>query len=172
MSKTTYLGSKKLSSLKDIIDSKLAKPCFDFLSKEDQQDLQKNFTPQNTQRSTHWALKVFSGWREARKKTKKKGGLTNLLLVISLRLKRFFLGQDKSSSTLLCIILDNCCYRRNATSCQNTPQGAKEAIVTGDITLIAQLIRFIQCTHPRDSQYFFHTASFVVLDGSSWILVL
>ena len=97
--------SKKRSSLKDITDSMLAKPRSDFLSEEDQQDLQKNFAPQNTQCSTHWALKVFSGWREAHERTKKKGGLTNLLLVISLRLERFFLGQDKSSSTLLCIIL-------------------------------------------------------------------
>ena len=39
--------AKKHSALKDIIDSKLAKPHFDFLSK-DKQDLQKNFTPQNT----------------------------------------------------------------------------------------------------------------------------
>ena len=100
--------SKKCSSKKDITDGTLSKPCFDFLSKEDQQDLQKNFIPQNTQCFTHWALKVFSGWREAHERTKKKGGLTTLLLVISLRLERFFLGQDKSSSTLLCIILDNC----------------------------------------------------------------
>ena len=83
--------SKKCPSLKDITDSKSAKPRFDFLSEEDQQDVQKKFASQNTQRSTHWALKVFSGWREARERTKRKGGLTNLLLVISLRLKRFFL---------------------------------------------------------------------------------
>ena len=60
--------SKKRSSLKNITDSKLAKPRFDFLSEEGQQDLQK----------------VFTGWREAHERTKKKGGLTTLLLVISL----------------------------------------------------------------------------------------
>ena len=47
--------SKKRSSLKDITDSKLAKLGFDFLSQDNQKDLQKTLAPQNTQRSTHWA---------------------------------------------------------------------------------------------------------------------
>ena len=38
---------------------------FQFVSKE-AEVLQKRFVPGNTQRSTHWAMKVFSDWKKAR----------------------------------------------------------------------------------------------------------
>ena len=39
---------------------------FKFLSDEDAKKLQKSFIPKNTQRSTNWAIKVFSQWKKAR----------------------------------------------------------------------------------------------------------
>ena len=39
---------------------------FQFVTKEAEEDLQKGFTPENTQRSTQWALNVFRDWKTAR----------------------------------------------------------------------------------------------------------
>ena len=54
---------KKQSDLRDTENSSSR---FEFLSKEDAEDLQKDFVPANTERSTKWAMKVCSDWKEAR----------------------------------------------------------------------------------------------------------
>ena len=55
----------KRLSLRDI--GNLSGDRFQFVTQEDEKDLQKEFIPGNTQRATLWAMKVFGDWKKARK---------------------------------------------------------------------------------------------------------
>ena len=57
----------------------LSGDCFQFVTQEDEKDLQKKFIPGNTQRATLWAMKVFGDWKKARKDTRKKACPDDLL---------------------------------------------------------------------------------------------
>ena len=49
------------------------------MTQEDKKDLQKEFIPGNTQRTTLWAMKVFGNWKKARKDARKEACLDDLL---------------------------------------------------------------------------------------------
>ena len=69
--KLPKVKKKHLSlSLRDI--GNLSGDCFQFVTQEDEKDLQKEFIPGNTQRATLWAMKVFGDWKKARKDAHKE----------------------------------------------------------------------------------------------------
>ena len=53
--------------------------CFQFISKEAEEDLQKGFLPGNTQQSMQWAMKVSTDWKKAREFALEEACLEGLL---------------------------------------------------------------------------------------------
>ena len=62
----TRCKKKRLSVALSDVSNASGTDRFQFVSKEAEEDLQKGFVPGNTQRSTQWAMKVFSDWKKAR----------------------------------------------------------------------------------------------------------
>ena len=55
-------GKKKCLTLGDIGNSSR----FQFVFKKDAETAQQKYVPANTEKSTHWATKVFADWKQAR----------------------------------------------------------------------------------------------------------
>ena len=68
---------KKRLSLRDI--GNLSGDRFQFVTQEDEKDLQKEFIPGNIQRATLWAMKVFGDCKKARKDARKEACPDDLL---------------------------------------------------------------------------------------------
>ena len=60
------LRGKASLSLKKVKGKKEAKDCFGDTSCEELTNLSKGYVPQNTEKNTQWAIRVFEQWQEAR----------------------------------------------------------------------------------------------------------